>query len=343
MHIKMTRMSRLRLYMFNRHLLFVIGVFLGVSFYEFVAFPLIAAARRGGPSSFCSEGDSPRLLANLVEPIQRDGNGQPDIEIRASKRLFQGLPEANRTTFYAPCGKNCHPVIRAFRTLGWTKVDYLAAGRVIHTAEVDEWYANAYDGEESVDGWGNNTNSSTDDSGEIALSWQRYNHVANSSSWGLKENMLDGFARYRGNANHMDPYFLQETFRLHNERELQAFSSLVSEKGSGRKQSCKLSKEGEEDEGEKVVFPPNSKELDAALLVRSNSSRYIQKQLCEPLRWNDGNNLIVRVLWMVRSISKDAGIPLLIKSLPTHCRILSVYRLRPLTRCLFSTKMATLA
>jgi hypothetical protein len=120
--------------------------------------------------------------------------------------------------------------------------------------------------------------------------------------------MLDGFAKYRRDVpNHRDPYFLPETYRFHVESELNAFSELLGDKNGGsdgRANAWTLIKETNEAK-DILLFPPNSKSLDDELqrISVNDTWYYMQKDICEPLTWKDGRNIMVRVFWLVSLIA----------------------------------------
>jgi hypothetical protein len=175
--------------------------------------------------------------------------------------------------------------VRAFRTLGWQKVDTLHEARVIHTAAAEQWYATA-----------------DEDANAEIKSWQRYNHISNSSAWGRRENMLQGFARYRQGQGHRELYFLPDTYRLHVSSEFQTFSDQLPNKGGGgRKDAWTLTMEGKNQGKQIILFPPNSKDMKVELqqIPAINTRYYMQKTVCQQLTWRDGSNLMIRVFWLV--------------------------------------------
>jgi len=74
-------------------------------------------------------------------------------KIHSSHALFQQQPPSQEHTFYIPCGKNCHVMIRALRVLGWTRVNTLQEAQLVWTFyRQDEYF-------------------------KQLASWQRYNFI----------------------------------------------------------------------------------------------------------------------------------------------------------------------
>lgn len=101
--------------------------------------------------------DSREILA-LHSSISNDSY-QPTKTIKSSRKLFAEIPSSQRKTFYISCGKVCHPMIRALRVLGWTRVNSIGEAQFI-------W---DYDLDSSVP--------------KKLQSWQRYNKVMDYESF----------------------------------------------------------------------------------------------------------------------------------------------------------------
>jgi hypothetical protein len=115
---------------------------------------------------------------------------QPEITIKASKKLFSTLPSENVRTFFADTTKTSQPLIRTLRHLDWIKVDEMQDACLIYTNERDIELFHELE------------------------PWQRYNHIPRTSQWADRVRFAKGFRDYAETANRPQ-YFLPETYDLH--------------------------------------------------------------------------------------------------------------------------------
>jgi hypothetical protein len=111
----------------------------------------------------------PDAVLHIVTPRKhystwRDDQ-QPRHVIKASRNLFSTLSEQN--TYYAQEDWTCQGMIRALRSLGWTRVAQKKNARLIYTRHATaDWYA------------------------ELEP-WQRYNHIQEPWHWSHKDYNLE--------------------------------------------------------------------------------------------------------------------------------------------------------
>mmetsp|Transcript_462 Transcript_462/g.681 ORF Transcript_462/g.681 Transcript_462/m.681 type:complete len:503 (-) Transcript_462:38-1546(-) len=217
---------------------------------------------------------------------------QPDIKIKASKRLFSKMPKGKERNFYAHMSKICHPMVRALRDQGWHKVDKKEDARVIYTYVRE---TKSY---------------------PTLKSWQRYNHIANTAAWNKKDNFASGFRRYHEETG-VNPYFLPETFDLTVSKEKEEFQKRLFEEG-GLDRPWVL-KEPNVNQGKGItMLGPQTDELKNVLkfVADQGRTRYIiQQYICNEMTWQQ-RKFDVRVFWLVASMD-----PLIVLYIDGYVRI----------------------
>jgi hypothetical protein len=202
---------------------------------------------------------------------------QPNIKIKAHKKLFQKLPKGKERTFYAHMSKICHPMIRALRDLGWHKVEKVDDARLIYTyARKTSWYEGLH-------------------------SWQRYNHIPNTKAWNQKDRFAKGFRKYEEKTG-IRPYFVPLTYDLTVTKEKEQFrSKLFKEGGLDHPWVLKIPNVNQ---GKGItMLGPNSdelKEVFKTIVQGKDRTRYIiQQYICNEMTWNR-RKFDIRVFWLVR-------------------------------------------
>ena len=188
------------------------------------------------PSLTQRQTDSPTTLLRIdVPPTDYDIKNQPNVTVRATTKLFATLPPDKRKTFYSHTSKICHGMVRALRTLGWTRASKRTDARLIWTyVRVKSWYASLEP-------------------------WQRYNHVPETFHWNHKDKMAQGFRLFSKTTNR-PLYFLPETYNLNKKREREEYRQRLKDGGTNYPW---VLKRPNVNQGKGIaMLGPNSKELE---------------------------------------------------------------------------------
>uniref|UniRef100_A0A7S1VHN4 Tubulin--tyrosine ligase n=1 Tax=Grammatophora oceanica TaxID=210454 RepID=A0A7S1VHN4_9STRA len=184
--------------------------------------------------------------------------------------LFEDLPPEYSKTFYNECGKNCHPFIRALRSLGWQKVNSLEKGRLILTfATINpEWLA-----EDSP-----------------LESWQRYAHLPTTYSWAHDVSAFYELVKDRST-------YLPATYRLDDEEDRELLDKTLnhSKKDTGVKTHPWVL-QPYEDGARPTLVPPKPK-LSKDL---PEQGALLSKYVCHSMGWGPSKQKFdVRVFFFV--------------------------------------------
>lgn len=194
--------------------------------------------------------------------------------IKASRNLFSTLSEQNKRTYYAQDDWTCQGMIRALRSLGWTRVAQKKNARLIYTNERHtDWYSEFEP-------------------------WQRYNHVP--EPWDWNHDLERGFREYAETFNRT-LYFLPETFYLNVDSQLAQFRQRIIDNG-GLNETWLL----KQPNGVTMPWAPDSEDLNTPLAANSEdlknpfqSQFIVQQYIC--------NVMTVRMYvmtWEQRKLSK---------------------------------------
>lgn len=234
----------------------LIGGILGVALYAGV----VAKDASGTSTSACDFALG-RSIATLAGTVSHYDASQPkDLSITSSKKLFQGLPREYERTYYAPCGKNCHPMIRALRQLGWEKVNSVEVARLVWSHYVDEELF------------------------KQLQPWQRYNHIPRDKSQAEEQHSWwKQYAKKHENR----AYFMPETYILSDPQDRHDLHDRMKKSGNGKKQYWVMDRTVEE-ELEMKYYPPGSSEFDEFLkkvLVKDQDDQVVDAQLAKDREW----------------------------------------------------------
>jgi hypothetical protein len=264
----------------------LVGAIMGIALYStfFVDF---------GSSETCNFDYGGRTIVNVGATVQRVDGAQPrNLVLKASKPMFQEMPQERERFFYAPCSKNCHPMIRALRVLGWQKVDQLELGRIVFTYKLEEGFY------------------------PRLASWQRYNHIPNHEVWTVNENRTIGWRQYAKKEGNGWPYFVPHIYRLSDQEDREALENRMHV-GQGKHEHWTLTKPSEIPGKPPVVkyVAPGSKEL-RDVLKNLSDNEYIKESMKvweknkEQQEWTmqkyvcnqfavKGEKVAIRSFWMV--------------------------------------------
>mmetsp|Transcript_39479 Transcript_39479/g.43671 ORF Transcript_39479/g.43671 Transcript_39479/m.43671 type:complete len:318 (-) Transcript_39479:402-1355(-) len=295
----------------SRVFLFVIGIGLGICFYEHVLLPYQNIDCFKG--SYLPSLDQPQYLAflgdqkyltsnhndvqislllknltssslmftNFLKEKSKNSNSKlatmiKDVEVSNKKLLFLN-------SYYAGCGKNCHPIIRPLRTIGWNKVDEISQGRLV----LSDGYKSDWFKQDSP----------------IIQSWQRTNHIFNSTTWSRKDKLIAGIQRYHHyckRQNKKQLYFIPESYRLHEKSDLLMFHKKLRESRKWQHAWWILTAGKNKERTMEIVKGNN---VISTLLKdnKENRKRYLEPYICDQLLWKKEQNLLLRSFWLVRS------------------------------------------
>mmetsp|Transcript_30985 Transcript_30985/g.47259 ORF Transcript_30985/g.47259 Transcript_30985/m.47259 type:complete len:254 (-) Transcript_30985:817-1578(-) len=206
----------------------IIGAVLGIALYSAAISPNKAIEK-------CSNFFGRQIVSLSTTTLQYDASQPKDFVLKSSRKLFSDMPEGHEKYFYAPCSKNCHPMIRALRTLGWDKVNTIKEGRLVFSFKED---GELYD--------------------ELQP-WQRFNHIPNSSAWHDLSSQIGGWNQYAKKTGKW-PYFVPESYRVTEDRK-----ALESRMESGVKENWVATHPSRSDDVPNLIrhYSANSRELKA--------------------------------------------------------------------------------
>jgi hypothetical protein len=194
---------------------------------------------------------------------------QPDITIKASKKMFSTLPTENVRTFFADTTKTSQPFIRTLRHLDWIKVDEMQDACMIYTNERD---IELFDELEP---------------------WQRYNHIPRTSQWADRVRFAKGFRDYAETTASRPQLFLPETYDLHVDSQRKEFEKRLQK--SNKRWVVKSST------GHVRTIEPEQTTLNA------EPGEVVQEFICNEMQWDEGETeskrpFELRVYWFVASL-----------------------------------------
>jgi len=253
----------------------VIGAVLGVLICSFVS-PLLTTK--------CSSFWVGRpIVAVGTSPLSHDASQPRNMVLKSSRtKMFADMPSHHEKYFYAPCSKNCHPMIRALRVLGWDKVNTIEEGRLIFSHK----QANEFHDE--------------------LKSWQRFNHISNSEAWHDLTMQTAGWKAYTTKTGKW-PYFVPESYSLNRDEDRKALSIRIK---SGLKENWSVIQEGDKDEahtithlaaGSKELFLFSKNQIGSIKNKKKIDATILQSFVCNPLTWKK-RKIAIRSFWMIASM-----------------------------------------
>jgi len=265
-----------------------LGAFVGIVCYGSLRSPNKACSM--DVALWNAAGNSGNAIVTIQTPPQFYAY-QPDIKIKAHKRLFTKMPKGKERNFYAHMSKICHPMVRALRDQGWHKVEKKEDARFIYTYVRE---TKSY---------------------PLLKSWQRYNHIPNTAAWNKKDNFAKGFRTYHEETGVL-PYFVPETFDLSVPEENKQYEQRLFHEG-GLDHPWVL-KQPNVNQGKGItMLGPQSEELKNVMkFVAEGRTRYIiQQYICNEMTWQQ-RKFDVRVFWLVASMD-----PLIVLYIDGYVRI----------------------
>jgi len=242
-------------------ILTIIGAVLGITLYS-------AATSSNKAIETCANFFGRQIVSLSPNPLQYDASQPKDFVIKSSRKLFSGMPEGHEKYFYAPCSKNCHPMIRALRTLGWDKVNTVKEGRLVFSFKQD---GDLYD---------------------QLQPWQRFNHIPESSAWHDLSSQIEGWKQYAKKTGKW-PYFVPESYRVSEDKE-----ALASRMESGVKENWIAIYSSGVDEKPNLLkhYSANSRELKE--YIKKPTLNVVKSYVCNQLTWKK-RKIAIRSFWMV--------------------------------------------
>jgi hypothetical protein len=248
-----------------------LGILVGVLIVDL--FHSIAPAALWGAAS-----SSAGIIEILPQP-SKFIHDQPNFKLKSSKRLFSEMPEGHqRKTFFCDCAWWNHKLLRAFRQLGWQKVDKAKDATVVCTEVHDPTFF------------------------PKIRSWQRHNHLPNTDVFfNDRYSIIARWNRYTQQKGDQRPYFLPDAYRLHNKHDRSLLKERMKTAVNHKPRPWVLYSH---DKAPHYFMstPENAAKVLNMEPVGSHDYSWIQQYICDTLSWRNGENMILRIFWLVASV-----------------------------------------